>query len=244
MAAWTERTELLLGKEKLAKFAASHVLVVGLGGVGAYAAELLCRAGIGKLTIVDGDTVELTNKNRQLPALDRNIGKPKSAVVAERLQDINPDAVVIPIQEFIRNERIPEIVSGGYDYVVDAIDILSHKVSLIASCLEMKVKIVSSMGSGGKVDPGKVRIADIEESYNCKLAKMVRKRLHKRGIYGGFQVVFSAEECIGEIIRVTDEEKDDADDITKVKSTVGTISYMPAVFGCHCASVVLRALAE
>lgn len=244
MATWSERTELLLGKEKLAKFADSHVLVVGLGGVGAYAAELICRAGIGKLTIIDGDVVEETNKNRQLPALTSNIGKPKSAVVADRLREINPDAEIITIQEFIRNERIPEIISQGFDYVVDAIDILSHKVSLIATCLEMEVEIVSSMGAGGKMDPSQIRIVDIEESYNCRLAKMVRKRLHKRGVYGGFQVVFSPEDVSGEIIRVTDDEKNDAEDITKIKSTVGTISYMPALFGCHCASVVLRALAE
>ena len=244
MPKWTERTELLLGKEKLAKLADSHVLVVGLGGVGAYVAELLCRAGIGHLTIIDGDVVDETNKNRQLPALSSTSGKAKSDIVADRLRDISPESKIIPIQEFIRNERIPEIISQEYDYVVDAIDVLSHKVQLIATCLEKNIRIISSMGAGGKLDPTKVCIADIEESSNCKLAKMLRKRLHNKGIRGGFQVVFSLEEVSGTVIKPVENVEIAPDNFTKAGSTVGTISYMPAVFGCHCASVVLRDLSE
>jgi len=243
MAAWTERTELLLGREKLAKFADSHVLVVGLGGVGAYAAELLCRAGIGHLTIIDGDIVEKTNRNRQLPALNGTCGKAKTSVVADRLHDINPDVEIIAIQEFIRDERIAEIIAHGYDYVVDAIDVLSHKVLLIAACLEKRVDIVSSMGAGGKIDPTVVYIADIEKTHSCKLAKMLRKRLHNKGIRGGVQVVFSPEKVYGRIIKLEENKEPDSDNFIKAGSTVGTISYMPAVFGCYCASVVLRKLA-
>ncbi len=244
MSKWIERTELLLGKEKLARFADSHVLVVGLGGVGAYVAELLCRSGIGKLTIIDGDVVDETNKNRQLLALSSTIGKPKSDILADRLRDISPEAEIIPMQEFIRNERIPEIVSQGCSYVVDAIDIPSHKALLITSCLEKQVRIVSSMGAGGKMDSQQVQIADIEDSYNCKLAKMVRKRLHNRGIYGGVQVVFSPEKIQGDIIQPDSDQEIDPDNFIKTGATVGTISYMPAVFACHCASVVLHNLSS
>jgi len=247
MEKWTDRTELLLGEKVIAKFADSHVLVVGLGGVGAYVAELLCRAGIGKLTIVDGDTVDETNKNRQLPAMTSSIGKAKSAIVAERLRDINPDAEIIPIHEFIQKEQIAELLEQNYSYVVDAIDILTHKAWLITTCMQKKVKIVSSMGAGGKVDPAEVRIADIEQSYNCRLAKMVRKRLHKRKIFGGFKVVFSPEDVKGGIIipekDIDEDEPKIPENFTKIGSTVGTISYMPAIFACHCSSVVLQDLA-
>lgn len=246
MDQWKERTELLLGKDALTELSDFHVLVVGLGGVGGYAAELLCRAGIGKLTIVDGDIVDQTNANRQLLALTSNIGRPKAEVMADRLQDINPEAKIFPIHEFIRNERIPELLDQGFDYVVDAIDILSHKVLLIATCLEKNIRIISSMGAGGKMNPTKVMIADIEESYNCKLAKMVRKRLHKRNIYTGCKVVFSPEEVMGTVIKPDedDNQQNDPENFSKTGSTVGTISYMPAIFGCYCASVVLRDLTD
>ena len=160
----------------------------------------------------------------------------------KRLRDINSDLNITSIHEFIKEDRIREIISKDYDYVVDAIDTLLHKVSLIAVCLEKKINIVSAMGAGGKVDPLKIQVADIEKSYNCKLAKVVRKRLHRRGIYGGFQVVYSPEDVQGGIVRPKNLQQCDGDDSVKNGATVGTISYMPAIFGCHCASVVLREL--
>ena len=232
---WKTRTELLLGKEKLEKLAASHVLVVGLGGVGAYAAEMICRAGVGKMTIVDGDKITESNINRQLPALNSTIGRYKTEVIAERLLDINPVVELVTINEFIHDERMIEILDRGYDYVVDAIDTLSPKILLIYHSLQKGIPVVSSMGAGGKVDPTAIRITDISKTYNCKLARILRKRLHKLGIRKGFTAVFSPEEVAGDSIELTEGEQNKA-------SNVGTISYMPAAFGCACASVVIRTL--
>ena len=232
---WQSRTELLLGKEKLEKLAASHVLVVGLGGVGAYAAEMICRAGVGKMTIVDGDKITESNINRQLPALNSSIGRYKTEVIAERLLDINPVLELVTINEFIHDERMIEILDRGYDYVVDAIDTLSPKILLIYHSLQKGIPVVSSMGAGGKVDPTAIRITDISKTYNCKLARILRKRLHKLGIRKGFTAVFSPEEVAGDSIELTEGEQNKA-------SNVGTISYMPAAFGCACASVVIQAL--
>ena len=232
---WQSRTELLLGKEKLEKLAASHVLVVGLGGVGAYAAEMICRAGVGKMTIADGDKITESNINRQLPALNSSIGRYKTEVIAERLLDINPVLELVTINEFIHDERMIEILDRGYDYVVDAIDTLSPKILLIYHSLQKGIPVVSSMGAGGKVDPTAIRITDISKTYNCKLARILRKRLHKLGIRKGFTAVFSPEEVAGDSIELTEGEQNKA-------SNVGSISYMPAAFGCACASVVIQAL--
>ena len=232
---WLERTELLLGEDKLKKLKNAHILVVGLGGVGAYVAEQLCRAGIGKLTIVDGDVVEETNRNRQLPALISNVGKPKAEVLASRFFDINPEIELTLVNDFIRDEKILELLKQhSYDYVVDAIDTLSPKVFFNFHAVQLGLKIVSSMGAGGKMDPSKVQVADISKSYNCKLAKMFRKRLSRLGIKKGIKVVFSTEEINEKAVRIEEGQNK--------KSTVGTISYMPPVFGCFIASVVIRDL--
>ncbi len=230
---WLERTELLLGKEKLDKLKSANILVVGLGGVGAYAAEQLCRAGIGKMTIVDGDTVEESNRNRQLPALKSNSGKPKAVVLAERFRDINPNIELTVVNEFIRDEKTVELLkSQPFDYVVDAIDTLSPKVFLVYRAVELGLKVVSSMGAGGKLDPSRVVVSDISKSYNCKLARMMRKRLSKLGVKKGITVVFSPEEIDIDAVRLEEGQNK--------KSTVGTISYMPPVFGCYMASAVIR----
>lgn len=234
---WLERTELLLGSEKLELLRQKHVLVVGLGGVGAYAAEMIARAGIGRMTIVDGDTVSNSNINRQLPALHSQVGKPKTEVMAARLRDINPDIDLTVINDFVKDERMEQLLDNEYDYVVDAIDTISPKLFLILHCLNRKLKIVSSMGAGGKTDPSKIAIADISKTYNCKLAKAIRKRLHRKGVDRGVPVVFSSELTDkAAVLEVDDEENK--------KSTVGTISYMPAMFGIYCASKVLRDFAE
>jgi tRNA A37 threonylcarbamoyladenosine dehydratase len=232
---WLNRTELLFGKEKLDKLKNASVLVVGLGGVGAYAAEQLCRAGIGKMTIVDGDVVEETNRNRQLPALISNTGKPKAEVLANRFRDINPDIQLTVINDFIADEKIIELLkSQPFNYVVDAIDTISPKVFLIYHAVQLGLPVVSSMGAGGKTDPQKVQITDISKSHHCTLAKVLRKRLSKLGINRGIKVVFSSEE--------TDKNAVRPEDGTYKKSVVGTISYMPPVFGCFMSSVVIRDL--
>lgn len=233
--AWMSRTELLLGADRLNRLTAAHVLVAGLGGVGAYAAEQLCRAGIGKMTIVDGDIIAESNKNRQLPALDSTIGKRKVEVMAQRLLDINPRLELTAIDDYLKNEKIDELLSHPYDYVVDAIDTLSPKLFFIMQCLERKLPLVSSMGSGGKMDPTKVTIGDISDSHGCRLAHFIRKRLHKRGIRSGFKVIFSPEEVNKERIVLTEN-------VENKKSNIGTISYMPAIFGCFCASVAIMEL--
>lgn len=232
---WLERTELLLTKEKCSQLPHKNVLVVGLGGVGAYAAEHICRAGVGQMTIVDGDTVHLSNINRQLIALNSTLNKKKASEMGKRLKDINPALKLTVLNEFIRDERMIEILDEPFDYVVDAIDTLSPKIFLIYHSLQRKIPIISSMGAGGKLDPQQVRIADISKSYNCMLARMLRKKLHKLKIYKGFKVIFSPEEVPKKAVKLIDNEQNK-------KSTVGTISYMPPLFGGMAASVVIRDL--
>ena len=232
---WTERTELLLGHEKLQRLRQAHVLIVGLGGVGGYAAEMLCRAGVGRMTIADADTVGESNINRQLIALHSTLGRPKTDVLAERLLDINPDLALRKVDGFIKDEATYTLLdSDAFDYVVDAIDTLSPKAHLIKGCLDRRIRVVSSMGAGAKTDPTRVEVADIARTHHCPLAHMLRKRLHKMGIHTGFYTVFSSER-IREGAMIIDEQ-------TNKKSNTGTISYMPAVFGCCCASVVVRDL--
>ncbi len=234
---WLSRTELMLGEESLKKIRKSNVLVVGLGGVGAYAAEQICRAGVGKMTLVDGDYIIDSNINRQLPATHSTVGEPKAEVLAKRFKDINPDIKLTVISEFIHDEKMGEILQEDFDYVVDAIDTISPKAYLIYHSIKRKLKIISSMGAGGKSDPTQVKIADISKTHYCKLARTIRKRLYSLGIRKGFKVVFSPEEINKEGVKLLKNEQNK-------KSTVGTISYMPAIFGCFCASVVIRDLAE
>lgn len=234
---WLERTELLVGSDNLKKLKAANVLVVGLGGVGAYAAEELCRAGIGKMTIVDGDVVESSNRNRQLPALISTTGKPKAEILAARFNDINPDIQLTVINDFIHDDKITELLkSQSFDFVVDAIDTLSPKVFLIYNAVQMGLKVVSALGAGGKMDPQMVQISDISKSYNCKLARMLRKRLSRRGIKKGITVVFSPEDIPENAVRLEEGRNK--------RSTVGTISYMPPVFGCFISSVVIRSILQ
>jgi tRNA A37 threonylcarbamoyladenosine dehydratase len=235
MAEWLSRTELCLGKDGLEKLQASKVLVVGLGGVGAYAAEMICRAGVMNITIVDGDTVHPSNRNRQLAALKSTEGQSKADVMGKRLRDINPDINLTVIPEYIKDDRMIEILELGYDYVVDAIDTLSPKVFLIYHSLKLKYNVVSSMGAGGKFDPTSIKISDISETTDCTLARILRKRLHRLGVHEGFSAVYSPEVVDKKMVVETDGEQNK-------KSIVGTISYMPAAFGIACASVVIRYL--
>lgn len=232
---WLERTDLLLGSEKLNMLRKAHVLVVGLGGVGAYAAEMICRSGVGRMTIVDADTVAESNLNRQLVALRSTLGRDKASVLAERLKDINPDLELTVVNKYIRDEETDILLdSARYDYIVDAIDTLSPKVNLIKGALDREIPLVSSMGAGAKTDPALMEIKDISKTHHCPLAHMLRKRLHKIGIRKGFYAVFSAEPVREGSMIICEE--------TNKKSNVGTISYLPAIFGCGCASVVIRGL--
>lgn len=232
---WLERTELLLGEEKLTLLRNANVLVVGLGGVGAYAAEMIARAGVGKMTIADADTVSKSNINRQLIALHSTIGQEKSALMAQRLRDINPELELQVINRFIKDDETDALLdSQPFDYVVDAIDTLSPKLALIKGALDRNIPLVSSMGAGAKTDPTKMEICDIAKTHHCPLAHMLRKRLHKIGIRTGFQAVFSPEAVReGAMILCNEQNK---------KSNTGTISYIPALFGIGCASVVVRGL--
>ena len=230
---WLERTELLLGEEKLGRLRRAHVLVVGLGGVGAYAAEMIARAGVGRMTVADADTVNGTNINRQLVALHSTVGRPKAEVLAERLRDINPEIDLSVVNRYIRDEETYALLDAArYDYVVDAIDTLSPKLALIAAALERRLPLVSSMGAGAKTDPTRMEIADIAKTHHCPLAHMLRKRLHKIGIRSGFRAVFSPEPMReGAMILCEERNK---------KSNVWTISYIPPLFGIGFASVVIR----
>ena len=232
------RTELLFGAEKLAKLRNAHVLVLGLGGVGAYTAEMLVRAGVGELTIVDGDIVEETNLNRQLPALHSTIGKSKSSVLKERFSDINPDCIIHDVFEYIENDKTEKLLETKFDYAVDAIDSLSPKVYFLKRCLELGIPVISSMGSGGRIDPLAVKIADISKTYNCGLARAVRTKLKKLGIVKGIKTVFSDESVPPEaVLAYTDENGYN-------HSMTGTVSYIVAVFGCVLASEVIRKITQ
>ena len=235
MAEWTERAELLFKKEGLEKLKNSHVLVVGMGGVGSFAAEFIARAGVGAMTIVDGDTVDITNINRQLPALHSTVGQPKVTIVGDRLMDINPELKLTRIQEFLSPERAYELVTKEYDYVLDCIDSITPKLNLIISAKRQKVKIISNMGAGGKYEAGKVKVSDIAKTEVCPLAKTVRKRLRKEGIAKGVKVVFSTETPDATSLKMTDGKN-------FKKSFFGTNSWIPAVFGLHSAETVVKHL--
>ena len=233
---WLHRTELLLKEEGIERLKSANILIVGLGGVGSFAAEFLVRSGIGNLTIVDGDTVDITNINRQLPALNSTIGKNKTDVVAERILDINPEINLKKINEFLEPERMEEILTQEkFDYVLDCIDSLSPKLALIITCKRKKIKLVSAMGAGGKTDPSKVMVRDISKTNNCFLAKQIRKKLKKEQIHKGFRCVFSTEIQDENSLKMTDGSN-------YKKSFYGTISYMPAIFGLYAAAEVIRFL--
>jgi len=259
---WQERTALLLGEEALLRLREAVVVVAGLGGVGAYAAEMVARAGVGRMVLIDSDRVGESNKNRQLLALDSTLGRLKTEVMAERLLDINPELHIVKVPEYLTEDNIPEVFENALremalcgssdpdgaltdepaastglapDFVIDAIDTLAPKIALISHCVHSGIPLVSSMGAGAKLDATKVRLTDISKSYNCPLAFILRKKLRKIGITKGFPVVFSEELPEREAIVPTEGERNK-------KSQVGTVSYIPAVFGCVCAQAAVRHL--
>ncbi len=234
---WLSRTQLLIGEPALLKLTRSHVMVVGLGGVGSYAAEFIARAGIGKMTIIDGDVVDPTNRNRQLPALSTNHGMSKAEIMAERLKAINPELDLTVIKEFINPEMVFTQLTASPDYVLEAIDSVTPKIFFIKTAYEQGIRIVSSMGAGAKLDPTRLQVVDISKTYNCPFAQQVRKYLKQHQIRKGIKVVFSPEAPIKESLMLTNGTP-------FKKSAYGTISYLPAVFGAVAASVVIRDLIE
>lgn len=232
---WLSRTEALVGRSALEKLAASHVMVFGLGGVGSFAAEFLARSGIGKMTIIDGDTVEASNRNRQLPALATNHGESKAQIMKDRLLAINPELKLEVIEEFLLPERIRQLLETSPNYCIDAIDSITPKLFFIRRAYEMKLPFVCSMGAGGKIDPTQIRVADISNTYNCKLAQHIRKKLKKHKIRQGIKAVFSTELPDKESLLYTDGNN-------YKKSAYGTMSYLPAAFGGVLASVAIRDL--
>ena len=233
---WMSRTQLMLGDEKVEKLMSKNVLVIGLGGVGGICAEMIVRAGIGKMTIVDNDTIDASNINRQIPALHSTIKKSKAQVLAARLLDINPLLGLTIVEAFVEDESMIALIKKEpWDYIVDCIDTLSAKVDLIKGCMDRKLNIISSMGAGGKLDPSQIKVADLSKTYECNLARYVRKRLQALGIKKGLKVVFSSEKP--DQSRIIETEN-----AYPKKSIIGTLSYMPAIFGCTVASVVIRDL--
>lgn len=234
---WTERTELLIKSEGIERLNNAHILVVGLGGVGSYAAEFLARAGVGNLTVVDGDVIDLSNINRQLPALHSTIGLRKTDVMERRLYDINPDLKLSTISKFLSPEAMENLLENNrFDYIVDCIDSVSPKITLIHQARKRKMKIVSCMGAGGKLDPSKINVKDISKTNNCYLAKHIRKRLKRdHHITKGVKCVFSTELQSQDSLKLTDG-------LNYKKSFYGTISYIPAAFGLHAAGYVINQL--
>jgi len=234
---WESRTHLLLKDESIEKLNNAKVLVVGLGGVGAYAAEMLCRAGIGQMHIIDNDIISKSNINRQLLALNSTKGKSKVELMKLRLLDINPNLKLKADEKYINIDSINDILLKDYDYIIDAIDTIAPKIALICYAVDNNIPIISSMGSGGKTNPSLIQIVDFGETYNDKLARTMRKRLRKWGIFSGFKVVFSPEQTNPLALKLIEN-------VSNKKTTVGTISYMPAMFGSFMAADIIRTLAE
>lgn len=233
---WISRTTALIGEENLNKLINSHVLVVGLGGIGSFAAEFIARAGVGKMTIVDGDVVDPTNRNRQIQAMTSTHGMSKADLMYERLKDINPEIQITVIKEFLSPTKAFEIIQqDNYDYIVDAIDSFTPKLNLLKAAYQLQKKIIASGGAGGKTDPAKIQVADVSNTHHCVFMQMVRKRLKKEKIYTGIDFVFSPELQSKTALIMTDGTN-------YKRSAYGTISYMPAAFGGVCASVVIREL--
>lgn len=232
---WLSRTSLLLGKETVERLTAKHVMIVGMGGVGSFAAEFIARSGIGRMTIIDGDVVDPSNRNRQLPALATTHGQPKVQIMAERLKAINPELELEAVQKFVNPEMVQQMLELKPDFLIEAIDSVTPKLTFMRLAYESGIPMVSSMGAGAKLDPTQLKVVDISKTYNCPFAQQIRKNLRDHGIRKGITVVFSPEEPIKESLMLTDGSN-------YKKSAYGTISYMPATFGAVTASVAIRSL--
>ncbi len=231
-----ERTRILLAADEQARLARAHVLVAGLGGVGSYCAEALARAGVGRLTLIDHDKVALSNINRQLPALLSTVDQLKAEVMAARIRDINPDCRLSVLREFLVPETVADVVPADVDFVIDCIDSLNCKVALVASSVQRGLRVASSMGAGNKLDPTRIKLADISKTCMCPLAAVMRKRLRKRGIAKGVLTVFSDEAGRDPLPPQPVEGRG------RARAVNGTISYMPPLFGLMLAGAVVQRL--
>lgn len=231
------RTTLLYGDERMARIRSAHVLVVGTGGVGAYAAEMLCRAGVGHLTLVDADTVSPSNINRQLPALHSTLGRSKVSVLAERFRDINPEVQLTLREEYLTPESVDALLdAASYAYVIDAIDTIQPKVALLAACIRRRQPVIASMGAGAKTDITAIQYADLWQTYHCGLSKSVRNGLARAGLRGRkLPVVFCTQQADRNALLTVEGERNK-------KTTAGTVSFMPATFGNYLAAWVLNHL--
>jgi len=242
--------ELLVGEAGMARLTDASVAVFGIGGVGSYAAEALARAGVGRLTLVDFDDICITNVNRQIHALDGTIGRPKVQVMAERCRAINPQAAVEPIQAFYEAAAAAELLDRGYDHVLDCIDHITAKLHLIQSCKERGLPVISSMGAANKLDPTKIGVADLFQTQKCRLARIIRKELRKRGIASGVKVVYSTEEFrpLGAASAACAEncvcpnKEDQRWSCTDRRVILGSSSYIPPIFGLTMAGETIRTL--
>lgn len=239
MSKWLERTELILGPDEMNRLKSAHVLIVGLGGIGSFAGEFIARAGVGTMTIIDGDAFDITNKNRQLTALESTIGKNKALVLAERIRDINPDIRLNVVEEFVLPARVWELLDEYRpDYVMDCIDSVTPKLEWIIACKSKKIKVITHLGAGGKIDPTRVHVAKLPDSHNCKLGAHVKKRLKKKGVrFEKIKCVYSSELQQKESLKMTDGSN-------FKRSFYGTVSYMPALFGLLGAAEVIRYLTQ
>jgi len=233
------RTQILIGEAALNKLQQARVAVIGLGGVGSYAAEALARAGIGKFLLIDFDVVNWSNLNRQLLALHSTVGQPKTQIMCQRILDINPEAEVRLETTFLAQDNRASLLTE-VDYVIDAIDSLGPKVGLLQYCIENNLPVISVMGAGNRLDPSFVKISTLSRSHNCPLAKRVRKFLRRRGVTKDIPVVFSSEPPLKPDL----DEDSEADEIIihrgRQRLTIGSISYMPAIMGMLAASYVIR----
>ncbi|MDD2308844.1 MAG: tRNA threonylcarbamoyladenosine dehydratase [Desulfuromonadaceae bacterium] len=245
------RTELLIGTSGLSTLADKHVMICGIGGVGSYAVEALGRAGVGKITLVDFDDICLTNVNRQIHALSSTVGQSKVDAMAARLRDINPAAEIMPVKEFFSAENAERLLTPRPDYVLDAIDHFTAKACLITVCRRQGIPVISSMGAANKLDPTQIEVSDISATRNCRMARSMRKILKNSGIASGVQVVYSTE-----LHRPLDPATSDAYGSDSIcpdhpeqmvkeeyrRAILGSISYIPSIFGLTMSGVVLNEL--
>ncbi|MBM4392883.1 MAG: tRNA threonylcarbamoyladenosine dehydratase [Deltaproteobacteria bacterium] len=242
-----QRTELLVGRDAWQRIAAMRVMVVGIGGVGSFAAEALARAGVGHIALVDFDQVCLTNLNRQIHATRKTVGASKVALMADRCRSINPRATVVAEQRFFDAASSQELLLPGYDCVVDCIDNVTAKVALLSACVARGQRVVSAMGAGGRVDPTRVRVTDISRTEKDPLAKVVRNELRARGVHSGIECAWTDEEPADLDHQVADEfhcicpwGENDHHSCSHRNVVQGTVPWMPAIFGMMLAGVAIN----
>ncbi len=229
---WYERTRMILGNEAIDKLKEASVIIFGIGGVGSFVSEAVARAGVGKITLVDNDKVSLTNINRQIVALNSTVGKMKTEVMAERIKDINPECDVKCVNEFILYDNINDVINEKFDYCVDAVDTVTAKLAIIMKCNELNIPVISSMGTGNKLNPEMLEVADIYKTSVCPLAKVMRKELKARGVKS-LKVCYSKEEPVTPL---------ESKEVTNKRSTPGSISFVPSVAGLIIGGEVVKGI--